>query len=149
MTAPAVARAFSFERDVLASLELLPLCVRRKLDLAQLKLSLQGWQALALADRRALAAMQVRAFEGVLRAAASRAGAGLSPIADAAPPAWRAPFVPDGVRARALELGARLDDRAWSGLDDDARFALVHLAKDRRRDDRMRLALVELGLLAG
>jgi hypothetical protein len=144
---------FSFEREVLASLELVPLTVRRKLDLACLKLSLEAWQALPLADRRALVDQEVedeasiRTFEGLVVAAAERAGVTAAKLA--APPQhpWRAPSVPDTVRAKLAQLGATLEDATWAGLDDDARFALVHFAKDARREDRLRAALVELGLV--
>jgi hypothetical protein len=146
-------RTFSFEREVLASLDLLPLTVRRKLDLAGLKLSLESWQALPLGDRQALvdveveAEASVRAFERLVVEAAERAGVALTKLA--APPQhpWRAPSAPDTLRAKLATLGATLDDATWASLDDDARFALVHFAKDARREDRLRAALVELGLV--
>jgi hypothetical protein len=147
-----VARVFSFEREVLASLELIPLTVRRKLDLAGIKLSLEAWQALPLVDRRALVDVEVESDASVLafdqRVAASlgRAGASASRFAAPASHPWRATTAPDAVRAKLAELGATLDDVAWPRLDDDARFALVHLVKDARCEDRLRAALAELGL---
>ena len=47
-------RVFSFERALWEALDLVPMAVRRKLDLAELKLSPEGWQMLSLDDRRAL-----------------------------------------------------------------------------------------------
>ena len=152
-----MARIFSFERDVYATLELVPLAVRRKLDLACLKLSLRGWQALPLADRRALCdapvddGASVVAFASALRAASARAGVPLDELPDGGAP-WRSRSAPDAVRARGAALGAQIDDAAWAGLDDEDRYALVNLCRDRRAADddhgrdRLRAALVELGL---
>jgi hypothetical protein len=145
-------RTFSFEREMYATLELIPLGVRRKLDLAGVKLSLAGWQALPLADRRVLAdagvedEAQVEAFARALREAGDRAGVRLDPL----PPAelrWRAPAVPAELRAL-LPHGVSLDDAAWAALDDEARYVLVHLAGSASRLPRLRTALVELGLAA-
>jgi hypothetical protein len=140
-------RIFSFEREIHATLELVPLAVRRKLDLSGLKISLQGWQALPAADRRALADAEVEdeasviTFAAALRAAAARSGVELRAIAVPCPPPWRTPAVPD-------PLKARLDEEAWARLDDDDRYALLHLAGRRTEEHEARLgaALVELGL---
>jgi hypothetical protein len=147
-------RIFSFEREIHATLELVPLTVRRKLDLAGLKISLGGWQALPVADRRALAEAEVEdeasvsGFAAALRAAAARSGVDLRPIAVPCPPPWRTPAVPDAVKVRAAAAGAPLDDGAWARLDDDARHALLHLAGrgSEEHEARFRAALVELGL---
>jgi len=147
-------RIFSFERELLATLDLMPLAVRRKLDLAGLKLSLEGWQALPIADRRALAGAEVDdeagqvAFAGTLRAASERAGVALKPLPRPEAFPWRAPALPTAVRARLGELGVELGDAAWAGLDDEARFALLHLSDPRRELERLRAALVDLGLAA-
>jgi hypothetical protein len=139
-------RIFSFEREVYATLDLIPLGVRRKLDLAGVKLSLAGWQALPLADRRALAEAEVGdeasivAFGTMLREAAGRAGARLDPL-PAGPHPWRVAAVPP-------ELGGRVGDEAWAALDDEARHALLLLARggSAAREERLRVALAELGL---
>ena len=55
----AMPRIFSFERELYATLSLMPLAVRRKLDLAGVKLSRRGWQAMPAAARRALAEVDV------------------------------------------------------------------------------------------
>ncbi len=144
-------RVFSFERETHATLDLMPFAVRRKLDLAGLKLSLEGWQALSLDARRALAAAEVEdeasvaQFTATLREVAEHAGARLDPLPDAAPP-WRVPAVPAALAAALSELGVALDDGTWAALDDEARFALVHLSVKRREPERLRAALVELGL---
>jgi hypothetical protein len=140
-------RIFSFEREMYATLELVPLAVRRKLDLSGLKISLAGWQALPMADRRALVeaevddAASVARFTASLRAAAARSGVELRTIAVPSPPPWRVPAAPEAVKAR-------LDDEAWARLDDEARYAVLHLAARRSDEHEARLAaaLVELGL---
>jgi hypothetical protein len=143
---------FSFERDLVATLDLMPLTVRRKLDLAGIKLPLEGWRALPLGDRRALVSAEVEgeasiaAFAATVREVAGRVGARLDPLPPAAP-VWREPAVPSAVRAALPALGASLDDETWAALDDDARFALVHLSVKRREPERLRAALVELGLV--
>jgi hypothetical protein len=148
-----MARVFSFERDVLATLDLVPLTVRRKLDLAGVKVGLEAWQALPLAERRAMADADVEddasvaVFAQAVRAAAARAGATITPLANAGPHPWRSPVAPPIVRERIAGLGAALDDARWASLDDDARYALVHLSKDAQREERLHLALYELGVL--
>jgi len=145
-------RIFSFERELYATLDLIPLAVRRKLDLAGVKLSLAGWQALPIADRRALAGAtvddgaSVAAFAAMLRAGTLCAGAALDPLPPAGAPRWRSPAVPAALRARLEELGAPLDDGTWAALDDEARYALLTLSEKRREPERLGAALVELGL---
>ena len=50
---------FAFEGDVHETLATIPLAVRRKLDLAGLKLSLAGWTALSRAERLAVCHLPV------------------------------------------------------------------------------------------
>jgi len=145
-------RIFSFERELYATLDLLPLTMRRKLDLAGLKLSLDGWQALPIADRRALAdaavegSASVAAFTAALRAATERAGVALKPVLLAGAPRWQSPTVPVPLRARLPALRAELDDATWASLDDEARYALLALSEKQREPEGFGAALVELGL---
>lgn len=147
----ATARVFSFERELWETLDLVPLTVRRKLDLAELKLSLAGWKGLSLDDRRALRDAEVEedagAFTAALRAGAERCGARLEPLPlpEGGPP-WRGAAVPDPVRARLAELGAQLDAPAWGALDDEARYVLFQLAGKRRDPERFASAAGELGI---
>src|ERR1700704_5897788 len=94
-------RVFSFEAELWEALDLVPLAVRRKLDLAEQKLSLDGWQALSLDARRALRDAEPSGFPALLGACAARAGAALSPLPlpEGGPP-WRSAAVPEVVRAR-------------------------------------------------
>jgi hypothetical protein len=154
-----MARIFSFERELYATLDLVPLAVRRRLDLAGLKISLAGWQALPDVDRRALADAaasgvdddaSVTAFAETLRAAAARAGVTLAhlPLPAGHWP-WRGPTVPPVLGARLVELQATLDDATWSSLSDEDRYVLLKLADAKREHERLRAALVELGLQPG
>lgn len=143
---PAMTIVLSFERDAWERLDLVPLGVRRKLDLAALKISLAAWQALPLDDRLLLRdhladdELQVAAFAAALRAAALRAGVGLDPLPALGPPAWRAREIPDAVRARAPQL----DPAAWRALGDEERYVLLKLAEGRREPERFAAALAEL-----
>ncbi|AUX26227.1 hypothetical protein SOCEGT47_067880 [Sorangium cellulosum] len=147
-------KRFAIEGDVHGSLDLVPLAVRRKLDLAGLKLSLAGWQALSRAERLALCQLPVDTDEDiavyaeVLRGFAARAGVALSPLAGA--PVRRADWDLAGVRAR---LSARLgpggapDDDALGRLTEEERYAIYKLADPARGPEKLRALLGELGLL--
>jgi hypothetical protein len=140
-------RVFSFERALWEALDLVPLGVRRNLDLAEVKLSLDGWQALPLDDRRALRDATSEAFPALLRACAARAGVALSalPLPEGGPP-WRSAEVPGAVRARLADLGAALDGEPWRALDDEARYVLAKLAEKKREPERFAVAARELGI---
>jgi hypothetical protein len=140
---------FSFERELYAALDFMPLDVRRKLDLAGIKISLDGWRSLPLGDRRALAAAADDAFGPALLASASRSGAAVAPLAAQGSPPWRSPAVPPALAARLAELEASLPDAAWAGLADGARYVLLRLASSPRDDGRLRAALGELGIACG
>jgi hypothetical protein len=143
---PAMTIVLSFERESWERLDLVPLGIRRKLDLAALKISLAAWQALALDDRRLLRDLpgsddaEIAAFAAALRAAAERAGVGIDPLREQTPPGWRTKDVPEPVRARAPAL----DPAAWRALDDEGRYVLLKLAEKRREPERFDLALAEL-----
>jgi hypothetical protein len=143
--------AFSFERETHETLAFMPFAVRRKLDLAGVKLSLEGWTALSLDDRRALrdlrveAPAEVAAFLDRLQTAAARLKIPVSALPDApADPPWRTPSVPSSIRARIDELGAALPDDRWAALDDEDRYVLFRLAEKRRDPERLLAALREI-----
>ncbi len=150
-------KRFEFEGDVHRLLDCVPLTVRRKLDLAALKISLEGWQALSRAERLALCHLPVDGAEDravyieIMRGFCERAGVPLKPLndPDALGLVWNVPSVPPRVRERSEALHARLDDRAWSTLDEESRYALVKLSDPKRNPLKIHAALVELGLLDG
>lgn len=146
-------RRFALEGDIHVSLDLVPLSVRRKLDLVGLKLSLAGWQALSRAERLALCHLQVDTDEDVavyaevLRGFAARAGVALSPLAGA--PVRRDDWDLAGVRARlSAQLGPERtpDDDALGRLTEEERYALYKLADPTRGPDKLCALLDELGL---
>ncbi len=152
-------RQFALEGEVHASLDCVPLSVRRKLDLAELKISLAGWQALSRAERLALCHLPVdtdeelTVYADVLRGFAARAGVDLTPLASA--PVRRAAWDAESVSARLRErIGpdGALDDAALgrlAALTEEERYAIVKLADPKRGPEKLRALLGELGLSRG
>jgi Conserved nitrate reductase-associated protein (Nitr_red_assoc) len=121
-------RRFRFEPE---DLELLPLDLRRKLDLAGKKLSLAAWQHLS-EERRA------ELCDAAVETLAALDAPGIPPRSP-----WREPGSFEAVVAAAGALGVAFDRGAWDGFDDSERHALWHLAEPRRRD-RLAALLREL-----
>jgi hypothetical protein len=128
-------RRFDFEKELYETLDLIPLSVRRKLDLAGVKLHLNQWQALSRVQRLVVCHFPAGSPEerGVLAAflretvkrCAGTDVATMKPAAhDAASDAGQVP--PDVARLLA-ELG--LPEKHWSLLDPDERFALAKMAR--------------------
>ncbi|HSN98932.1 MAG TPA: nitrate reductase associated protein [Candidatus Nanopelagicales bacterium] len=148
-----VYRQFTFEGDVHVALDCVPLAVRRKLDLAALKISLAGWQALPRAARLSLchlpveSAEEVAVYAEVLRGFAGDAGVALSALPEVGREAWSAAAAAERLRAR---LGEEAPGEAEVGrLDEEERYAIVKLAEPRREVGKLRLLLGELGLGGG
>jgi hypothetical protein len=152
-----VYRRFAFEGDIYESLDCVPLSVRRKLDLAELKISLEGWQALPRAERLTLCHLPVDSlgeldvYRQVMQSFCERASVPLKKLEDlnAAARAWRSPEVPEALKARVASLGVPLDDDRWSNLDEEVRYALLKLADPKRNPLKLQALLIELDLLAG
>jgi hypothetical protein len=146
---------FAFEGDIHDSLACVPLSVRRKLDLAGLKISLDGWQRLSRGERLALCHLSVDPepergiYREVLLAFCERAAVPLKELEDAnaSSRAWNAPELPQPVAVRLGDLGVSLTDGAWRSLDEESRYALLKLSDPRRNPLTIRALLVELGLL--
>jgi hypothetical protein len=136
---------FAFEGDVHETLETIPLAVRRKLDLAGLKLSLAGWKALTRAERLAVCHLPVDApsdlevYRDALRGFAERAGHPVVPLdgGPVDPAAWAAGAVPPAI-------GTRVDAGEWAALSEEARYVLGKLADPKRDTAKFDLALGEL-----
>jgi hypothetical protein len=150
-------KQFAFEGDVHASLDCVPLTVRRKLDLAAIKLSLEGWQRLGREERLCLCHLpvdspdEVAVYREVLLAFCQRREVTAKPLQDpvAEGRLWNAATVPPAVRERAEALRSSLDDEKWRALDEECRYALLKLADPKRQPEKLEAALVELGLLSG
>jgi hypothetical protein len=124
-------RRFDFEKELYETLDLIPLSVRRKLDLAGVKLHLNQWQALSRVERLVVCHFPAGSPEerGVLgaflRETVKRcAGTDVATMKSAAPDDGQVP--PDVARLVA-ELG--LPEKHWSLLDPDERFALAKMAR--------------------
>jgi hypothetical protein len=153
----AVYRRFLFEGDIYKSLDCVPLSVRRKLDLAELKISLEGWQALSHAERLSLCHLPVdgddaiAVYREIMNAFCARASVALKKLDDpnATSRAWNQRHVPEPVKSRTSSLGVELDDNRWSAFDEEVRYALLKLADPKRNPLKLEALLVELGLRAG
>lgn len=145
--------------EALASLEdpgardltLMPMALRRRLDLAGVKLPLASWQSLELVTRAALTRFPVELASDVddLAAAVRGLAAALSlPVSDAprALRPWDDPAALQAIRARAAALPASVDAVAWAALSEPARFVLAHLASPGRELGRFAAALRVTGL---
>jgi hypothetical protein len=147
-------RKFAFEGDIHASLDCVPMAVRRKLDLVRWKISLAGWQSLPRADRLSLCHLPVdgpgdlEVYAEVLQHCARRAGAELKPLP---PPEeiWKGEDVPVDVAVRCREASIPIDARRWTSLDEDSRYALVKLADPKREATKFIAAAIELELRSG
>jgi hypothetical protein len=120
---------FSFEDE---SLEFMPLDVRRKLDLAGVKLSLAEWQRLSLDQRREL----VDADDALAVLAMVPDVERFVPVSP-----WRSEEALLAIEEAARALSIALDRKA---LDDRGRYALHYLAT--RDEARFRAAIAELGV---
>src|SRR6266849_344100 len=132
------------------TLEFIPPAVRRKLDLAGLKLSLKAWTAMARSERLAICHLPVdgpgdlEVYREALAAFAERAGHPVAPL-EGGPldgSAWGAARIPESVAARAPKLLLA----QWSALPEEARYVLFRLAEPRRAPDKLNAALRELRL---
>lgn len=138
----------ALEDDETRDLVLMPLSLRRRLDLAGVHLSLAAWQRIELVARAALCAFPAELladrddFARAVRAAAEAVESPARVLARSDSP-WNSPGALAELRARA---GGELDAVTWAALHDSQRYALAHLASPRRDPARLGAALVALGL---
>ncbi|MEB3350453.1 MAG: nitrate reductase associated protein [Cyanobacteriota bacterium] len=146
---------FGFEADFTADLRCIPMAVRRKLDLAGVKLKLQHWSELSEAERADLLAWgDDPTAIGTLREHLLARTAGLSAgLAKELPrptgEAWQqATKVPEVLAASCAQLGLELRSGGWAQLNELQRFALVKLSHPGHEHRNLPRALAEFGLLA-
>jgi hypothetical protein len=128
-------RRFEFEKEVYETLELMPMTVRRKLDILGVKLHLKQWQSLSRTERLVICHFPVDSAEerevltAYLGEAVTRRESG--ELATTAPSASDARSEPDGIPPDAEQVMRRLGlpEQAWYRLDPDERFALARLAR--------------------
>jgi hypothetical protein len=152
---PLASTCFDFEADFSADLRCIPMAVRRKLDLAGVKLKLQHWSELGEAERAELLAwaddpVAIEALRQHLQARTNALSAGQAkdlPRADAEP--WQqADQLPEVLAASCAQLNLELRCGGWAELNELQRFALVKLSHPGHEHRNLPRALAEFGLLA-
>jgi hypothetical protein len=152
---PIASTCFGFEADFTSDLRCIPMAVRRKLDLAGVKLKLQHWSELGDAERQELlawpddaAAIKALREHLLARTAALSAGPAKElPRPDREP--WQqADQLPEVLAASCAQLGLGLRGDAWAELNELQRFALVKLSHPGHEHRNLPRALAEFGLLA-
>ncbi|QEY32618.1 nitrate reductase [Synechococcus sp. RSCCF101] len=127
---------FAFELDFVSGWRCIPLCLRRKLDLAGVKLKLGHWIELPREERQRLvdwddspaSLQELRAFLRERTACLADGQARDLPPAKAEP--WQQEqTVPDWVRSSASTCGEVIGDQDWQQLTELQRFALCKLAR--------------------
>lgn len=151
---PLASTCFNFEADFTAELRCIPMAVRRKLDLAGVKLKLQHWSELDGAERAELLAwaddpdaIEALRIHLLLRTAKLSAGeAKQLPLP--AGEAWQqGQQLPEVLANSCAQLGLAVDPASWAGLDELQRFALVKLSHPGHEHRNLPRALAEFGLL--
>ena len=148
-------RRFVFEGEIHQSLSCVPLAVRRKLDVAGLKISLAGWQALSRAERLGLCHLpianddEVAVYREVMRGFCDGHGVALTTLDDpqAHSRVWNSVQMPAAVAARVAATGGSLDQAAWHALDEDSRYGLLKMAEPKQSPAKFQAILAELGFL--
>jgi hypothetical protein len=136
---------FAFEGDLHRTLEFIPIAVRRKLDLAGLKLSLAAWNRMSRAEKLAVCHLPVDGegdldvYREALTGFAERAGEPVTPLSGG--PADRRSW-----RELPQRLAGRVDPDRWAASSDEARYVLTRLCEPRKSGDKLEDALRELHL---
>lgn len=156
MTAPDAQRLFNFEADFAGDLRCIPMAVRRKLDLAGVKLKLVHWHGLTAAERQRLldwddSASCLQELRDWLLARSRQLPQGpagsFPPVAGAS---WQQTLaLPETLRLSCEQLGLVVAAERWRELDALQRFALVKLSHPGHEHRNLPQALREFGLLRG
>jgi len=145
---------FGFEADFNTDLRCIPMVVRRKLDLAGVKLKLVHWGELSPPERQelvdwrddpgAMAALR----EHLLRRTAQLSAGPAKALPPALEESWQQDASwPQAVLASCQQLGLEPDPSGWSRLSELQRFALVKLSHPGHEHRNLPLALAEFGVL--
>ena len=131
------------------------MAVRRKLDLAGVKLKLQHWSELAEAERGELLAWAddgaaIEALREHLLARTASLSAGQAkelPRPGGHEPWQQTGQLPEVMAASCAQLGLELRSDGWMALNELQRFALVKLSHPGHEHRNLPQALAEFGLL--
>jgi hypothetical protein len=155
MSTPASQRVFGFEADFARDLRCIPMAVRRKLDLAGVKLKLVQWHGLSAAERQHLLdwsddGAEIAALrEWLLARSASLPEGPAKAIEPARATAWQTEGEwPELVLRSCVDLGLAVRAEGWQGLDELQRFALLKLSHPGHEHRNLPRALAEFDLLA-
>lgn len=155
LTTPLASSCFAFEADFTATLRCIPMAVRRKLDLAGVKLKLQHWSELTESERSELlawsddaAAIEAMRTHLLRRTAELSAGQAKNLPLPAGEPWQQAERLPEVLAASCNQLGVSLRPGAWAALNELQRFALVKLSHPGHEHRNLPQALAEFELLA-
>ena len=145
---------FHFEADFTANLRCIPMAVRRKLDLAGVKLKLQHWSELGETERAELLAWPddpaaIEALRQHLQARTSALSAGQAKdLPRPSGEAWQqADQLPEVLAASCTQLGLGVRASGWAELSELQRFTLVKLSHPGHEHRNLPRALAEFGLL--
>lgn len=146
---------FGFEADFVADLRCLPMAVRRKLDLAGVKLRLNQWHGLRPEERKRLLEWpddpaSLAELESWLRTrSADLPGGPVSRLEPARGASWQTrEHPPPELLASCHQLGLAWRQERWPELEELQRFALVKLSHPGHEHRNLPRALAEFGLLA-
>jgi hypothetical protein len=151
---PLASTCFGFEADFTRDLRCIPMAVRRKLDLAGVKLKLQHWSELGEAERSELLAWPadpaaIAALREHLLARTATLSAGpAKELPRANGETWQqADQLPEELASSCAQLGLDVRAGGWAELDELQRFALVKLSHPGHEHRNLPRALAEFGLL--
>lgn len=146
---------FAFEADFTADLRCIPMAVRRKLDLAGVKLKLVHWNGLDSAERQRLLdwpddpAAIAELGHWLLSRSQGLPDGPARPIEPARGCDWQqAGQLPPLLKAACRQLGLELRPEAWTDLTELQRFALLKLSHPGHEHRNLPRALQEFRLLA-
>jgi hypothetical protein len=147
-------RLLAFEADFAGDLRCIPMAVRRKLDLAGVKLKLIQWHGLAAEERQRLLAWpdDEAALAGLRSWLLERSASLPDGPAGAMAPATDSPWqqgevLPEVLERSCRQLGLEVEAGRWRQLDALQRFALVKLSHPGHEHRNLPRALREFGLL--
>ncbi len=142
---------YGFEQDFIGSWRCIPLCVRRKLDLAGVKLKLSHWLAMSQEQRQQLVDWEdspehLNQMRDHLRAITVAMADG---VVKDLPPAvhepWQQPDrLPDHLLEAARLRGVQLTQEAWKTMHELDRFALCKLARPGHDHHNLEAAFSEV-----
>ncbi|WP_222548179.1 nitrate reductase associated protein [Asaia lannensis] len=157
MNVPAHNALFAFEQDFAGTLRCIPMCVRLKLDLVRIKVSLRQWSQIGADQRRVLLDLpcttpeQQHVYRDTLVALIERhCDEPVKELVKNDDALWQdAGAVPECVIAQATS--DHVDPPScdsWQALNPLRRFALVKLARSKHENENFVPAMREFGLLS-